>query len=47
VADMQGRMDMVDMLAEKVALPRDVMPESQKHVRDRMFEGQHVFLEQH
>ena len=47
VADIQGRMDRVDMQAGKEAPPRDVMPASQKRVRDRMFEDQHVFLEQH
>ena len=47
VADIQGKVDMVDMQAEKEALLRDVMPESQKRVRDRMFGDQHVFLEQH
>jgi len=47
VAYMQGRMDRVNVLAEKEAHPRDMMPESQKHVRDRMFEDQHEFLEQH
>ena len=47
VADIQGRMDRVDMQVEKEAPPRDVMPESQKHVRDRTFEDQRVLLEQH
>ena len=47
VADIQGRVGKVDMQAEKEALLTDVTPESQKRVRDRMFEDQHVFLEQH
>ena len=47
VADIQDKMDRVDMQAGKEVLPRDVMPASQKRVRDRMFEDQHVFLEQH
>jgi len=47
VADIQGRVDKVDMQAEKEALLTDVTPESQKRVRDRMFEDQYVFLEQH
>jgi hypothetical protein len=47
VADIQGRMDKVDIQAEKEALLTDVTPESQKRVRDRMFEDQHGFLEQH
>lgn len=47
VADIQGKVDKVDMQAEKEALLTDVTPESQKRVRDRMFEDQHVFLEQH
>ena len=46
VADIQGRMDKVDMQAEKEALLTDVTLESQKRVRDRMVEDQHVFLEQ-
>ena len=46
VADIQGKMDKVDMQIEKEAPPRDVMPESQKHVRDRPFEDQRAFPEQ-
>ena len=47
VADIQGRVDKVDMQAEKEVLLTDVTPESQKRVRDRMFEDQHMFPEQH
>jgi len=46
VADIQGRVDKVDMQAEKEAPPTDGTLESQKRVRDRMFEDQHVVLEQ-
>ena len=47
VADIQGKVDKVDMQAEKEALLTDVTPESQKRVRDTALEDQHVFLEQH
>ena len=47
VVDIQGKMDKVDMRAQKEAPLRDVMPGSQKRVRDRTFADQRVFLEQH
>ena len=46
-ADILGIVDMVDMQAEKEALPRDARLESQTHVRDRTFVDQHVYQGQH
>jgi hypothetical protein len=45
--DIQGNVDMVDMKAEREALPRDARPVSQIHVRDRSFGDQHAYLAQH
>lgn len=46
-ADSLDNVDMVDTQVEKEALPRDARPGSQRHVRDRTFGDQHVYLAHH